>query len=196
MTNTVQGFAVVALMLAAVPAWTAESAAPMTPAQMIAAQQRAMGSLPSMDGVWRGSGWMIDRPGETPRQMIVTYRVGPALDRTIKIIEIRGYLADGSLGFHAFNTISFDAQKNAYIMNARAAGRSGAFDFELAPGGYVWRIGGPDAGLRYTGLISDGTWSESSKAVAPGRDAVAMSEFTLKRVGDTGWPDAGAIGPR
>ena len=188
--------AAVTLMIAAVPAWTAQSADALTPAQMIAAQQQAMKNLPPLDGVWRGSGWMIDQPGETPRQMTMTYRVGPVLDRTIKVIEIRGYLADGGLGFHAFNMISFDPQKRAYVMNARAAGRSGAFGFELAPGGYVWRIGGADAGLRYTGSIVDGVWKESSQAIAPGRDAVAMSEFTLKRIGDTGWPDEGAIAPK
>ncbi|MBB6096498.1 hypothetical protein HNQ60_005420 [Povalibacter uvarum] len=186
----------VTLVIAAVPASAAQPAPQMTPAQMIAAQRSAMAKLSSLDGVWRGSGWMIDQPGETPRQMTMTYRVGPALDRTIRIIEIRGYLADGSFGFHAFNTISFDAQKNAYVMNARAAGRSGAFDFELATEGYVWRIGGADAGLHYAGSIKDQVWKESGRAIAPGRDPVAMSEFTLRRVGDTDWPDAGAIGPK
>lgn len=184
-------FAVLSLIVAT--AAMGQSAAPATPAQMVAQQQSAIARLPRMDGVWRGTGWMVDRPEDKPRQMTMTYRVGPFLDRTVKVIEIRGYLADGSLGFHAFNMVSFDSDKRAYVMNARAAGRSGAFDFELSPEGYVWRIGSGDSGLRYTGTIKDGVWKETGQSLAPGRTPVAMSEFTLRRVADTDWPEAGAV---
>ncbi|HEU4689402.1 MAG TPA: hypothetical protein VFS23_13600, partial [Vicinamibacterales bacterium] len=119
------------VLLAATSAF-AQSTPPPTAEQMVAAQRSAMAKLPPMDGIWRGPGWMNE--GQGRRQMTVTYRVGPFLDNTVKVIEIRGYLADGSVGFHAFNVISFDSEeKKEYVINARAGGRSGAFSFKLAP---------------------------------------------------------------
>lgn len=175
----------------------AAQAPQQTPAQMVAAQQAAIAKIAYLDGIWRGSGWMIDRPGETPRQMTMTYRVGPFLDGTVRIIEIRGYLADGKLGFHAFNTVSFDSQTGQYVMNARAAGRSGAFSFQAAgERNYAWQIGSLTAGLHYTGKVENGVWTEIGRAISPGAEPVIMSDYTLRRVGDTDWPEAGALGPR
>jgi hypothetical protein len=163
---------------------------------MIAAQETALKKLNSLEGVWRGSGWMIDSPGETPRAMVQTYRVGPALDGTLEVMEARAYLPDGQVGFHAFNTISFDAQKGAYIMTARAGGRSGDFSFTPTADGYIWEIGGGGRGLRYTGVLKDGVWTELGESIDPGRPPIRMSEWTVKRIGPTTWPDGGAIGAR
>ena len=60
-------------------------AAQMSSAQMIAAEQAAIAKLGLLDGVWRGTGSMIDRPGETPRDMLDTLRVGSFLDGTVKV---------------------------------------------------------------------------------------------------------------
>ena len=181
-------------LLAATSAF-AQSSPPPTAEQMVAAQRSAMAKLPPMDGIWRGPGWMNE--GQGRRQMTVTYRVGPFLDNTVKVIEIKGYLADGSVGFHAFNVISFDSEeKKEYVINARAGGRSGAFSFKLAPGGFIWNIGAADSGLRYTATFKDGTWTEKGESLAPGRPATTVSEFTLRRIGDTNWPEAGAVPPR
>jgi hypothetical protein len=167
-----------------------------TPAQWVAAQQAAMIPLAYMDGVWRGTGWMIDAPGETPRHMTMTYRIGPFLEGAVKVIEIRGYLADGSYGFHAFNMVSFDAQKGEYVMNARAAGRSGIFAFQLAGARkYTWQIGNPTTGLHYEGALENGEWIQIGRRIAPGAEPIIMSDYRLRRVADTDWPEAGAIGP-
>jgi hypothetical protein len=142
------------------------------------------------DGETAAHGRDLARPG-------LDERVGPFLDNTVKVIEIKGYLADGSVGFHAFNVISFDSEeKKEYVINARAGGRSGAFSFKLAPGGFVWNIGEADSGLRYTATFKDGTWTEKGESLAPGRPATTVSEFTLQRIGDTDWPEAGAVPPR
>jgi hypothetical protein len=167
-----------------------------TPAEAMRTQAEAMAKLAALDGVWRGDAWMINSPGETPIKMVETIRVGPALDGALRVIEIRGYLPDGKVGFHAFNTVSFDVQKGAYVMNARAQGRSGLFFFEPTPDGYRWRIGGPDAGLHYTATVKDGVWTERGESVAPGKPAVAMSEMKVRRVGTTPWPDGYAPGPK
>jgi hypothetical protein len=174
----------------------AYAAAPQTPAQMVAAQQAAMAKFANMDGTWQGTGWMVDGPGDTPRRMTMLYRVGLVLDRTTRVIEIRGLLPDGSLGFHAFNTLGFDPDSARYTMNARAGGRSGAFEFELAPGGFVWRIGTKESGLHYTATFANGEWKETGRAVAAGGKAETVSEFTVTRTGDTDWPDGGAPAPR
>jgi hypothetical protein len=192
----VLGPAAIAALLVAAPVLAQAPAAPqLTPAQMVAAQQAAMRRLAGLDGVWRGEGWMIDRPGETPRRMTYTQRVGPFLDGAVKVIETRAYLPDGSLGFHAF-TVSFDAQKGEYVMTARAAGRSGAFGFSATGDGYVWDIGGGGRGIHYTGTLKDGAWTETGDSVAPDRPPVRMSEWTVRRVGSTDWPEAGALPAR
>jgi hypothetical protein len=168
----------------------------MTPAQMIAAQKAAIAKLSALDGVWRGTGSMIDHPGQTPWHMTDTVRVGSALDGTVKLIELKDYLADGTVGFHALNTISYDPQKRVYVMTARGGGRSGNFSFRLTQDGYVWVIGSEARGLRYTGTIKGDTWNELGQTVAPGHDPVQMSQFTVRRIGSTDWPDGGAVPPR
>jgi hypothetical protein len=172
------------------------AAAPETPAAMIAAQQSAMARLKALDGLWRGTGEMIDRPGETPRHMAYTLRVGPFLDGTVKLIEIRGTLADGSLGFHAFNTIYFDAGKGEYRISARAGGRSGDFAFRSTDDGYAWEIGPTGNGLRYTAHVHDGMWTEVGEVLAPGHEPVHLSSNEVRRIGSTDWPEAGAVPAR
>jgi hypothetical protein len=172
----------------------AQTPAPdLTPTQMISAQQAAMAKLSGLDGMWRGTGSMIDRPGETPRHMTQSLRVGPFLDGTVKVIEVRGYLADGSLGFHAFNTISFDAQKGEYVITARAGGRSGNFSFRPTADGYVWIIGSTNRGLQYTGTLKDGNWTEVGEGIAPEHVVVHMSDWNVRKIGNTDWPEAGAV---
>jgi len=167
------------------------------PVQWVAAQKAALAKLAYLDGEWRGTGWMIDAPGETPRHMTMTYRVGPFLDGTIRIIDIRGYLADGSYGFHAMNFISFDAQKKQYVMNARAAGRSGLFSFQVTGAQtYAWQIGSPTAGLHYESVIDNGEWIQIGRRIAPDAESLTMSDYRLRRVGPTDWPEAGALGPK
>jgi len=168
----------------------------MLPAERVAAQQEAMAKLSWMDGIWRGSGSMIDNPGETPRQMRETLRIGSFLDGTVKIVEIRGYLSDGKLGFHALNMISFNALTKQFEMTARAGGLSGVFPFRLADSGtgYLWSLGSGD-GIHYTGTLKDGVWHELGESGGKSRPTTWMSEMTVRRVSATEWPEAGAILP-
>ena len=61
--------------------------------------------LASMDGVWRGPAWTILPSGEK-HSVTQTERIGPLLDGSVKVIEGRGYDADGKVAFNAFGTIS------------------------------------------------------------------------------------------
>lgn len=50
--------------------------------------------------------------------------------------------------------------------------------------------------LRYTAVVKDGTWHEVGDRVVPEKEPVRFFEMTLKRVGDSSWPGAGAISPK
>jgi len=43
-----------------------------------------------------------------------TERIGPFLDGSVKVIEGKGYEADGKPTFNSFGTISFNAATKAY----------------------------------------------------------------------------------
>src|SRR5262245_9779510 len=78
------------------------------PAARIAAQREAMTRLAFMDGVWRGPAWTLSPAGRS--ELIQTERIGTFLDGSVRVIEGRGYMPDGSVGFNALGVISYDPQ--------------------------------------------------------------------------------------
>ena len=165
------------------------------PGALIETQRVAMGPLAFMDGIWRGPAWTILPSGEK-HTLTQTERVGPFLDGSVKVIEGRGYEPDGRLSFNAFATISFSPSTRSYTMHSYAQGNVG--DFVLTPraDGFVWEIPAGQMTIRYTAVIKDGTWREVGDRIVPGKDPVRFFEANLKRVGDTNWPAAGAVGPK
>jgi hypothetical protein len=161
----------------------------------MAAQKEAMKALAFMDGVWRGPAWTILQSGEK-HDVTQTERIGPFLDGAVKVIEGRGYDAEGKVSFNAFATVSFDATKKEYTMHSYAMGRVG--DFKLTPSadGYVWEIPMGVITVRYTATIKDGSWHEVGERIATKQPPVQFFEMNLKRVGDTDWPAGGAIPPK
>jgi hypothetical protein len=109
------------------------------PATLIAAQREAMAPLAFMDGMWRGSAWTILPSGEK-HTATQTERIGPFLDGSIKVIEGRGYDADGKVTFNAFSTISYNPATRAYTMHSYAQGQVGDFVLKITPDGYIWEI--------------------------------------------------------
>ena len=81
-------------------------------AAIIEAQRQSMKPLASIDGVWRGSAWTILASGDK-HTITQTERIGPFLDGSVKVIEGRGYDADGTVSFNAFGTISYKELKTA-----------------------------------------------------------------------------------
>jgi hypothetical protein len=165
------------------------------PATLIAAQREAMAQLAIMDGVWRGPAWTILPSGEK-HNITQTERIGPFLDGSIKVIEGRGYGADGKVGFNAFGTISYDPATKAYTLHSHAMGQVGDFALKPTADGYVWEIPAGPMTIRYTAVIKNGGWLEVGDRITPGKDPVRFFEMNLKRVGDTNWPAAGAIPPQ
>src|SRR6185295_9253175 len=72
---------------------------PPDSAKLIAAQREAMVPLAFMDGMWRGPAWTILPSGEK-HTITQTERVGPFLSGSVKVVEGKGYEADGKVGFN------------------------------------------------------------------------------------------------
>jgi hypothetical protein len=159
----------------------------------MAAQKEAMKSLSSLDGTWRGPAWVLLPTGEK-KELTQTERVGSFMDGTIKVIEGRGYNADGSEGFNAFGIVSYDAASRQYTMRSYAMGRAGDFTLTPTADGFTWEHPmGPAMKIRYTATVKNGEWRQVGERIAEGQAPVQMLEMNLKRIGDTDWPAAGAV---
>jgi hypothetical protein len=185
------GFAALLLALSI----SALAQVPRDPATVIAAQKEAMAAFAGMDGVWRGPAWTLLPSGEK-HTIVQTERIGPFLGGSVKVIEGRGYNADGSVGFNALGIISFDPDTKAYTMRSYAMGHSGDFAFRPTADGYSWEIPmGPNK-IVYIASIKDGKLREVGQRVVAGKEPVQFFEMNLTRIGDSDWPAAGPVPAR
>lgn len=164
------------------------------PEKLLAAQREAMAKLSFMDGIWRGTAAM-QMPG-AKHELTQTERVGTMLDGAVRVVEGRGYDADGKLAFNAFATISYNPTTSAYSMHSHAQGNVGDFPLTLTADGFIWEIPAGPMTIRYHAVVKDGVWTETGDRVVPGQDPVRFIEIRLQRIGDTSWPAEGAVGPR
>lgn len=164
------------------------------PGPRLAAQREAMKALDFLDGEWRGPGKTLLGNG-TWLSLTQAERVGSMLDGTIKVLEGRGYEADGSLGFNAFAVISYDPDTKAYTMKSYAQGRGGEFTIVPNASGFTWEIqAGPNMTIHYDAVVKDGVWTEvGTRVMKSGGEPVKFVEFSVTRLGDTDWPASGAV---
>ncbi len=161
----------------------------------MAEQKTALAPLSRIDGEWRGTAWIADRTGKRT-VLVQTERVGSMLDGTVKVIEGRGF-EDGKPVFNAFAQIAYDPDKKTLTMRSYTRGYQGDFPFQTTADGFIWTIpAGPNAVIRYTAVIKDGTWVEKGEYVPNGGTGMQFMEINLKRVGDTKWPVEGGLGPQ
>lgn len=165
------------------------------PLALMAAQRAAMASFASIDGTWRGTATMA-RPNGDKHTIVQTERVGPMLDGTVKVIEGRGYEANGTTSFNALAILSYDVATRTYRMRSHAMGMTGDFVVQRTADGFAWEIPAGPTTIRYNAIVKDGLWIETGDRVAPGRDPVRFIELRLERIGDSTWPAAGAIAPK
>jgi len=183
--------ALAAVLLAAPMAASAQMSASPNGSE---AQRAAMDRLAFMDGEWRGEATVFGPNG--PMTLTQTERVGPMLGGSIKVIEGRGYAADGSTGFNDIAVVSWDARANRYGFRSWAQGYSGDYPFEVTEDGFRWETpAGPGARIEYVAVVRDGTWHEVGTWVAEGQPRRQMIEMRLTRIGDTDWPAGGAVAP-
>jgi hypothetical protein len=184
-----------ATVLLAMLCYAALAQRPPDPEITLKAQREAMAPLGFMDGTWRGTAWAITPSGEK-RTLTQTERVGSFLGGSVKVVEGKGYEADGRVGFNAFATIYFDPAKKTYTMHSYAQGNVGDFSFKPAADGFVWEIPAGPLTIRYTAVIKEGAWHEVGERIAAGKEPVRFFEMNLKRIGDTDWPAGGAVSPK
>ena len=147
-------------------------------------------------GVWRGPAWTILPSGEK-HAITQTERIGPFLDGSVKVLEGRGYEADGRVGFNSFGTISFNPGPKTYTIHSHAMGYVGDFVIKPTADGYTWEIPmGPGRTIRYTAVIKEGTLKEVGDVIEPGKEPFRNFEMFLRRVGDTTWPAGDAVPQR
>lgn len=183
-----------AAVVLALSVGAARAQIPPDPGPRITAQAEAMKAFAPMDGVWRGSAWTITPGGR--HEVTQTERIGPLLGGSVKVVEGRGYNADGSTGFNALGIISYEPDTGVYSMRSYAMGRAGDFQITPTGDGYVWEIPAGPAIIRYTAVIKDGVLREVGERIVTGQAPFQFFEMNLKRVGDSAWPTAGAIPPK
>lgn len=174
------------------------SAAPQRPdaEALMASQRAAMESLSFMDGAWRGPAWAVTADGKR-HDLTQTERVGPLLGGTVKLVEGRGYEADGRTGFNALGVISYNPATKAYTIQSYASGSVGAFPLRATGSGFTWQIpAGPGAVVRFTATFERGTWLEIGERVTEGAPPVKIFEMRLTRLGDSAWPAGNPVPPR
>ncbi len=160
---------------------------------LLDAQREAMKPLARMDGTWRGPAWTLLADGSR-HEITQTERIGPFLGGAIKLIEGRGHEADGRVSFRAFAVVSYDMRTKTYQLQSHAQGRGGNFSFAPTADGYTWAV--PMAGnalIRYTAVIRDGELLEVGDEIVPGQAPKRFFEMRLKRLGDSAWPEGGAV---
>lgn len=166
------------------------------PEKAIAAQKEAMAPLAYLDGVWRGPAWILMPSGEK-RTVTQTERVGPFLGGAVKVMEGRGYGADGQLAFNALGILSYDPARKAHALRSYALGHAGDFAVTLREDGFAWEIPqGPKARVVYTTTVRDGTWHEVGERYVEGREPMRFFEMRLERVGATDWPAGAPVAPK
>jgi hypothetical protein len=178
-----------ALSIVATPvaAQTADPAA-------LQAERDALAKLGWMDGNWRGEA--VTGSGPAAHHVTQTERIGPLLGGTVKLLEGKGFNADGSVGFNAFGVVSYDPASKRYTLHSYAQGHAGDFVLTPTATGYVWEIPLGPMTIRYTATLHDGTWTEVGDQLVAGQPPRRFFEMNLRRFGDSAWPAAGGLTPR
>lgn len=187
---------VLAVALLAAPLSLPQTARAQMPPEAAgsAAQRQAIAALDRLDGTWRGEATMAGPGGQMT--FTQTERVGSMLGGAIKVIEGRGYNADGTTSFNAMAVISWDEAAGRYGFHSWANGRSGDFPFEATADGFRWAVqAGPNARVEYVAVVEGGTWHEVGHYVVEGQPPRQILEMSLTRLGDTTWPAGGTVSP-
>lgn len=165
------------------------------PVALMAAQKEAMFKLSFLDGVWRGPA-STTLPNGDKHTVTQTERIGPLLGGTVKLIEGRGYNADGKTAFNAFGVVSYNVANKTYNIRTYAQGFVGDYVYQPTADGFSWEIPAGPMTMRYNAVIKDGEWRQSGDRMGPGKPSERFFEMTLRRVGDTDWPEAATVGPK
>lgn len=189
-------FSAVVLAIAPLVFATPALAQGFDPAPRIAAQKEALQAFDKIDGEWRGEAKTL-LPDGSWHTFTQTERVGPMLDGAVKVIEGRGYEADGSTNFNAFAVISYNPDRMTYSIRSYTSGWVGDYPMTPTDTGFTWEVqAGPDMKMSYVATVKDGVWTEIGTRIPKNGPPVKFIEFTVKRHGAATWPAAGAVAPK
>lgn len=163
-------------------------------AERMAAQRQAMEKVAFLDGLWRGTAVSHGYGGKVT-ELIQTERVGTIPDGTVRVIEGRGFDAEGHPEFSAFAVLSWDTERERYRLHTHAGGRSGDYDLELTESGFAWERPAGEAKVRFEARVDGDTWHQTGHYLPVGGEPVQILEMHLQRFADTAWPAEGALGP-
>lgn len=163
-------------------------------AERLDSQRGAMAALSALDGEWRGTATVWNRDGST-LELTQTERVGTLLDGTVRLIEGRGYGPDGATVFHAVALLTWDPETRGYNMRSHTGGHSGDYPLQATGDGFAWELPAGPGVVRYRAKVDGATWHQTGHFHPPEGEPVRTFEMKLERIGDTGWPSAGAVGP-
>lgn len=165
------------------------------PSKRVLAQQEAMKALAFLDGEWRGPSKLLRKDGWTP--MVQTERAGTMLDGTVRMIESRGYEADGRQSYNALAIISYDPESKSYSMRSYSSGRSGDHAVEVTANGLAWEIqSNAQVTVRYEAVVKNGVWTQTATRVPAKGEPEKYVEFSARRVRSGSWPAGGALAPK
>lgn len=157
-------------------------------------QRQAMAALAVLDGEWRGTARIWNRDGST-LELTQTERVGTLLDGTVRLIEGRGYDPDGDQVFHAVALLSWDPDTRSYNMRSHTGGHSGDYPLQATGDGFAWEHPAGPGVVRYRAKVDGATWHQTGHFHPAEGEPVKTFEMALERIGESGWPAEGALGP-
>lgn len=154
--------------------------------------REALQKLAHLDGEWRGEARALLPDGQWV-SFIQTERVGTMLDGTVRLIEGRGFDHEGTTHFNALAILSWDPSASRYRFHSWAQGHAGEHQFMATDDGFVWEIEAGPALMRYTAEVIDGRWEHRGERLVADQPPATFFEMSLRRLGDTDWPQAGSV---
>jgi hypothetical protein len=172
-----------------------ETRAQAQPSKRFKAQQDAMKELAFLDGEWRGSSKVLRKDGWAP--MVQTGRVGSMLDGTVRMIEAKGYEADGRLSFEVLRILSYEPETKTYSMRSYQSGRVRDHALSLTDKGFEWKSeSSAGSTVRYEASVKNGVWTETATRVPTRGEPETYVEVKLKRLRASSWPGAEGLGAK
>ena len=113
--------------------------------------------------------------------LLQTQRVGSLMGGALRLIDGRGFAADGTLEFSAFAVISYSPRSQKYSFRSYAQGYEGDYPLEARPDGFIWTIKAGPATIRYIATIKENVGRDRRAHCRGPSRPVRIFEMALQR---------------
>jgi hypothetical protein len=118
-------------------------------------------------------------------------------DGTVLMIEARSYESDGRPSFDVLRIVSYEPETQTYSMRSYQSGRIREHVLSLTDDGVAWESeSGGSATVRYEASVKNGAWVETATRVPARGEPETYVEVRMKRLRNSGWPQAGGLGAK